>query len=182
MTPEEKPQANERGKTGSTPVFVYLAILFAAAFLLLLMAYLMQEHKSSTVIADLQETLNLSRDALTEENRTLRAEVENLLSQVEQLQDQLDTAESRYLTLQESSLRAARIHTAVRLLEQLEYLCRQEQLEEARTVLARSEHIGEWLAQGDQIISPDDVVLVAGQPTLTQRLEAVTALLAEEPS
>jgi hypothetical protein len=178
---QEQPQRSEGDKTGGAPVFVYLAILFAAAFLLLLMAYLMQEQKSSTVIADLQQTLDVSRDTLTDENRTLRQELEQLLLQSEQMQEQLDETEKRYLNLQETALLQAQLYQSVLLLEQLEYLCREERLDEARTLLARSEGLAGLLEQADRTTASEDVLLAAGQPGLMQRLDAVRGLLEVQP-
>ena len=180
--PSPTPPVNERGKVGSAPVFVYLAIMFAAAFLLLLMAYLMQEHNSRTVIADLQESLDISRDSLTEENQTLRTEVQSLLEQVDTLQDQLDSAESGYLTLREEFDLLTQTHQAVLTLEHLEQLCRQEQPELARSLLAQSDDLAALLAQADQSSRPP----AGGQsalrpPSFTQRLADVTALLAQQP-
>lgn len=187
---EEKPETapapetavNERGKVGGAPVFVYLAIMFAAAFLLLLMAYLMQEHNSRTVIADLRESLDISRDSLTEENQTLRAELQSLLEQVDTLQDQLDSAESGYLTLQGEFDLLSQTYQAVLTLEQLERLCQQEQPEPARSLLAQSEDLAELLAQADQSFRlPSGGQSSLRPPTFTQRLADVTALLAEQP-
>lgn len=101
---EEKQMAAKDGKNQADtpppekrqkPVFVYLAILFAAAFLLLLFAYLMQQRNSQEILgnlSDLRQSMGniQSIDQLVEENQMLREESESLRQQLADTQEQLD--------------------------------------------------------------------------------------------
>ena len=60
--PEKKPGKN-------TSVFTYLAILFAAAFLLLLLAYFIQQRNSEVAIDGLKDSLSTS----TRQKKRLRS-------------------------------------------------------------------------------------------------------------
>lgn len=94
--PEETEATEEKKPGSSTPlggrsVFAYLAVLFGAAFLLLLFAYLMQQRDSAEImgnLSQLRESMGSiqSIDELTEENRRLREEMEGLKEQVTTLE------------------------------------------------------------------------------------------------
>lgn len=87
----EKP--NSPAPLGGRSVFAYLAVLFGAAFLLLLFAYLMQQRDSAEImgnLSQLRESMGSiqSIDELTEENRALREEIEGLKEQVASLEEE----------------------------------------------------------------------------------------------
>lgn len=58
--------------------YFYLLILFGAAFFLLLLAYFIQQRSNASVISDLRDSMNLSRDVLLDEIRALEEENEAL--------------------------------------------------------------------------------------------------------
>ena len=60
--PEAAP-APER-KNRRSAVYIYLLILFGAAFLMLLLAYFVQQRSNETTISDLRDSINLSRKDL----------------------------------------------------------------------------------------------------------------------
>lgn len=68
--------AQEKNKRSS--FFVYLAVLFGAAFLMLLLAYFVQQRNSESTISSLQDSMNLSRAELMEEIQRLQEEKESL--------------------------------------------------------------------------------------------------------
>ncbi len=70
--------------------YVYLAVLFGAAFLMLLLAYFVQRRNNETAISALRSTMNLSRDELMEEIDGLEEEKQGLLTEKEALQAQMD--------------------------------------------------------------------------------------------
>lgn len=76
-------------------VIPYLIILVAVAFLLLIVAYFMQQRAAQSVQEGLDQSVNSFRtiDQLVEDNRTLR-------EQVAQLQQELDSTESQRLELE----------------------------------------------------------------------------------
>lgn len=78
----------------STPVFVYLLILFAAAFLMLLLAYFIQERNTEAQIGDLRDSLEAfqSISALTAENQELREQLDELEEDYRALSDALEQA------------------------------------------------------------------------------------------
>ncbi len=76
----------------ATPVFVYLVILFAAAFLMLLLAYFIQERNAEAQIGDLRDSLEAfqSISALTAENQELRDQLDELEEDYRALSDALE--------------------------------------------------------------------------------------------
>lgn len=79
-------------------VMGYLTILFAAAFLLLLLSYFMQQRANEQAISGLQATSNNAFDSINNliaEKDRLTGEVEDLEGQVADLQKQLDEAQSQ---------------------------------------------------------------------------------------
>lgn len=83
----------KRGRGAS--VFIYLAILFAAAFVMLLMAYFMQQRNNEAAISGLQNSQFESLDGLRQENEALQKENEALRTQVEALETALSEAEQK---------------------------------------------------------------------------------------
>ena len=77
-----------KGKHSS--FYVYLAVLFGAAFLMLLLAYFVQRRNNETAISALRSTMDLSREELMEEIQGLEEEKQGLLTEKEALQAQMD--------------------------------------------------------------------------------------------
>lgn len=69
--------------------YVYLAVLFGAAFLMLLLAYFVQRRNNETAISALRSTMDLSREELMEEIQGLEEEKLGLEGQITQLEEQL---------------------------------------------------------------------------------------------
>lgn len=90
------PPANKR-----TSVYRYLLVLFGAAFVLLLLAYFIQQRSSETAISDLRDTMNLSRAELMEEIDALKEEKAALEEQTGQLQEERDRLDAQLAELQE---------------------------------------------------------------------------------
>ena len=81
-TPKEESRENtapspKNSHESKVRVFRYMAILFAAAFLLLLLAFLMQNRASQEAISDLTKSVS-SVHNVVEENAALRQQVEEL--------------------------------------------------------------------------------------------------------
>ena len=76
----------------------YLTILFAAAFLLLLLSYFMQQRANEQAISGLQATSSNAFDSINNliaEKDELAQQVEDLEGQVAGLQEELDAAQSQ---------------------------------------------------------------------------------------
>ena len=74
-------------------VLIYLVILFAAAFVLLLMSFLMQQRANREAMDNLQQTSDSTvqyLENLLEENQTLKEENAALKAQAEALEEELD--------------------------------------------------------------------------------------------
>lgn len=84
-----------------TSVYRYLLVLFGAAFVLLLLAYFIQQRSSETAISDLRDTMNLSRAELMEEIDALKEEKAALEEQSGQLQEERDDLEKQLDELRE---------------------------------------------------------------------------------
>lgn len=91
--PEEKAPTEGRPQNKRSSVYIYLLILFGAAFLMLLLAYFVQQRNSETTISDLRDSMTLSRTELLEQIETLKEENESLQQDNEQLSRQLDQLE-----------------------------------------------------------------------------------------
>lgn len=103
----------------SGSVFTYLAILFAVAFLLLLLTYFMQHRANETAIDGLKTSLSSleSIDTLIEDNQSLREQIDVLKLRQEQLEGELEAAQSQNADLTEalSALTAERDDLLARL-------------------------------------------------------------------
>lgn len=85
------------------PVFGYLAIMFAAAFLMLLLAYFIQQRNNEVAMNGLKDSISSfeSVDELLEDNRELRDQLTELEDELEAVQERLDDAERANALLQE---------------------------------------------------------------------------------
>ena len=84
-------ETSEQHKPG-TPSGKNLLILFGAAFLMLLLAYFVQQRNNENAISGLQDSWNLSREQLVEENRKLTEKNEELEVRLAVMEDQRDRA------------------------------------------------------------------------------------------
>lgn len=104
--PEEKKRSTPANKR--TSVYRYLLVLFGAAFVLLLLAYFIQQRNSETTISGLRDSMNLSRaelmeeiDGLKEEKAALEeqvAELSPLTDELAELQEEYDRLEAELQT------------------------------------------------------------------------------------
>ena len=98
----DKPESSETPAplaNRKSAVYLYLLVLFIAAFLMLLLAYFIQQRSSETAISDLRDSMNLSRQELLDEIRELE-------SQVRFYQSVDDNWMSVYLELEEEYARS----------------------------------------------------------------------------
>ncbi len=89
---ERKPSARTRARgqqrRSQRSVFQYITVLFAAAFLLLLMTYMMQQRLNKAEIDDLQQSSNSTLQTL----ENIIAERDQLRQENQELSDQLEDA------------------------------------------------------------------------------------------
>ena len=88
----EKRETETPPKNKPSSAYIYLLILFGAAFLMLLLAYFVQQRNNQNAIDGLQDSWNLSREQLAEENRKLTEENEELEVRLAVMEDQRDRA------------------------------------------------------------------------------------------
>lgn len=88
---------HSRPKRRSASVMSYLAILFGAAFLLLLLSYFMQQRTSEETISGLKDSVNSFQSVgnLVEQNQALQEQAKALQEQVDALEEQLADAEAQ---------------------------------------------------------------------------------------
>lgn len=100
-TEEKKTEQSQTPDRRKRSVTVYLTILFAVAFLLLLLAYFMQQRSSETMIDTLKSSASNAEllNELIDENRALRSENDALSTQAESLQQELAGAQAQLETL-----------------------------------------------------------------------------------
>ena len=92
--PRETNAQEAPGKNKRSSFYVYLAVLFGAAFLMLLLAYFVQRRNNETALSSLRSSMNLSREELLEEIEGLEEEKQGLLAEKEGLQAQLSDAQA----------------------------------------------------------------------------------------
>ena len=89
---------HERPSKRNSSVVLYLMILFAAAFLLLLMSFLMQNRSNREAMSHLEETSNSAMESLENrlrENEELKAQVAELEEKNDRLTQQVQQADDQ---------------------------------------------------------------------------------------
>ena len=86
---EEAKSASPKSKRRGASVFTYLAILFAAAFLMLLLAYFIQQRNNDVAMDHLRDSITSyqSLDQLIEKNQSLGDENKQLTQDLEAAQE-----------------------------------------------------------------------------------------------
>lgn len=140
-------------KRGS--VMIYLAVLFAAAFLLLLMSYFMQQRANREAMDDLQkssssaveslENIITERDQLAQERQSLQEQLSEAQREAENLRSQLDAADQELRSVEEVAEQAQAELQALTRLNQIRTLYNQYRNREAREILAQSPDLEEQL-------------------------------------
>lgn len=97
-------QADRTKPSGKHSVFSYLAILFLAAFVLLLFSYLM-DRGNDEAIDGLKDSVSAMQSAqeVYEENKALREQLDQLEDQLEQVQGQLQTTQNQVGQLEQQA-------------------------------------------------------------------------------
>lgn len=97
QSPAGANESAERSSGAPTPAknkrssfYVYLAVLFGAAFLMLLLAYFVQQRNNATAQSDLRSSFSASRQELLEEIQRLEGEITALHDERDTLEAQLD--------------------------------------------------------------------------------------------
>lgn len=93
-------KGQQRGRRNS--VFLYIAVLFMAAFVLLLVTFLMERRQSQQQIDDLKQSVSAYQtlQGLMDDNSQLREDVDRLDRQVQDLESQLAAAQTRQAELE----------------------------------------------------------------------------------
>lgn len=201
--PSEEEQTSPPPRSRS--VFLYLAVLFGVAFLLLLFAYLMQQRDSEEImgnLSDLRQSMGSiqSIDELLEENYQLREEKEALAEQISDIQKQLDALGAELAGTQDEVNRWKEINSesqatidACCKVAQLKQLYEQGDIEEAKAFLnniPESEQTKEmdeveyrlshYLTKFVTFESPDKSVTLLPYNPLLEEWQALKDALAEE--
>ncbi len=94
--PEEKPTAPEKPtseKERQKRVYIYVAVLFTMAFLLILWSFLANHRSNQQVISELRGSTDLVQSTI-EQNMELEEEVRSLEQEVDELEKRLADAQS----------------------------------------------------------------------------------------
>lgn len=125
----------------STGLGRYLAILFAAAFLMLLLAYFMQLRTSEETLGSLKQSLTSieSLDELVQENQELHDEINQLEDAYETLENGAAELEDQLTALSQESEARLQVIQSWEAVYQMDILYRNEDYEacaqQARTIL-----------------------------------------------
>ena len=147
--PDPAGQARKKGA-----VVTYLAVLFAAAFLLLLLAYFMQQRTNEAAIGSLTQSITSiqSLDDLIEENGALREENEALITENEALTADKQTLDRQLQETTEALEETEMQFTALRTLEMLERMAQGGKSERVQaTGLLEEYHTGAELLGGESL-------------------------------
>ena len=124
--PEEKeapPSPPEKNKPSSA--YVYLAVLFGAAFLMLLLAYFVQQRNNDAVLDDLRST-TASREELLEDIKALEEERDQLQKEVEyqkgRVKQKNEETEQLQSTLEDSNSKWSDLHIQTMTLNYFWYI------------------------------------------------------------
>lgn len=146
-------------------VLGYLAILFAVAFLLLLIAYFQQRRSNLEATDALKESVSAvdTIQAMLEENKRLSKEKEELMARTEQAAQELEEAKQALAqageALTQAQADAQSQVDALTQLNQLRALYNQGRYDEGRAMLADREAMTLWRSRLSQIsdsLSPDE--------------------------
>lgn len=129
-------EAEHESSNRSKPVYFYVTILFAAAFLLLLLSYFMEVRANQSHVENLTDsstTAIQSMDNLLDQQKSLQEQVYSLTDQLEDLQDsntdQMATLQEEILLLEEALSQAQQEAIALDWLSYMEALYQQEDWE-----------------------------------------------------
>ena len=146
-------------------VLVYLVILFAAAFLLMALSYLMQRRSSDATIEDLRESVTAMQSVgdIQTQNETLRQQVADLEAQLEESQRELDGMRDILNTM---TVREEKLTQAMDLFWQIDEayvrgrwtLCREliERMEDVSAGSALKEYLPKESTTDNERFSPAD--------------------------
>lgn len=166
-TPKSDPPIKPARKQS---VVIYLAILFAAAFLMLLLAYFMQQRNSNAVIGNLQSSISQFQtvDELREENQQLQNQLQALEKKLDALQAENDVLTQQHTDASNRERRAQTESDLRATLYAVEYLC----------------GAGDFQSAAERLLSinDDDLLIIStapdgGVPSDAQRYEALKANL-----
>lgn len=170
---EEKQSPQFPEKDASQPpqknsVVAYLTVLFAAAFLLLLMAYFMQQRTNEKTIGNLTQSMTSLQtlEDLIQENLTLGERLEEIEQKLKEVNQSLKTEQRRISWAQSQAQATEEQLSAILYLNKLEHLCQTSQYEAARQLDEWGERLVEVLTQLDEAHAEQ---YHPGQPTLIQR-------------
>lgn len=162
--PAQQHAAEHASPGRKSPVLFYLVILFAIAFLLMLMAYFMQQRANQQTQSDLNEQTQsyqsavATLDSILEENDRLKAQVEELQQALEDSQNQSQEQEQDQQALAELQAQLE----ALTKLNQIRALYNAGSYSQCRTLLAQWEaeapgQVEAGLTQYRATLSPEEL-------------------------
>ncbi len=156
----------QASRKGGKTVFVYLAILFAAAFSMLLLAYFVQQRNNEAAMVNLQSIGNLIDD-----NQNLRDQLHELESSLAVAEEKVEQI-TQENSIQQDKLEDARQQQDILILYiMLEQQVRQENYDAAATTLQHLSQFGESLNLPISEVDPGDSF------DLTGRLQEIALIL-----
>lgn len=143
--PENQPRQVERARVHHrTPVFAYLAILFAVAFLMLLLAYFQQQRANRESTDALKESASAvqSIQLLMEDNDKLREQVKELEEKLSELEKSQRAAADDTQAWSQKYQREVNASNAMQWFWQIESAYAKEKLGTTRELIQKFEETG----------------------------------------
>lgn len=130
----DPPKSGDRQKR----VYVYIAILFTAAFILILWSFLASHRSNQMVLSEIKSNANLLQHTI-EQNQQLQEQVDAYEAQIEELETQLTQAQQENDQWRVNAENATVSYNALMRLSKLQALCRTGKFDEAKDFLTQME-------------------------------------------
>ena len=178
-------QADRSKPRGGRSVLFYLFVLFAAALVLLLLAYFMQQRANEAARSDLEQsshTAEQSVEQLSEENDALREQIANLENESEYWHDQLIQTTDTLEKLGVSYEQTQRFYVFVKALYTAEVLVSQQQYADAAALFENWDagsyrHLDEVIQEYTEENQSDSIAIEARFQELVSTLQSQGFLL-----
>lgn len=145
-------------------VFQYIAVLFMAAFVLLLYTFMMERRQSQQQINDLKQSASTVQtlQGLIDENNQLKEDINQLKDQIEELNRQLDTVQTEKTKVETQVQEEKNITQAMSWFWQINDASVRGRLNQCRALIASIEEAGlvdflpKEIAASEDFLSPAD--------------------------
>ncbi len=170
-------QAEHARARRQSPVMGYLVILFAVAFLLLLMAYFQQQRQNAETSDALKQSVSAvgTIENMMADNEELQARVAELEEQVEELEQQSQDYEALFRAADTEAAQLSQNVEAYRLFFRIDRLYGSQRFQDGAELITQLEALG----QPSSLLSGEPLSGEAAEVTPLSRYEQIRKQLQE---